>query len=187
MSETLINELREENLCTYFVLPLLTLNKFSFINPNFVNSYLTEDRKHIVVEVVLKVLLSRTVYDSHPCFRGFHHSLDTDHLYLVYEIPERCSADVLLYSLGKFSEFSSNAKEKIIRFSGLLHQQKENGIIVTDGRLLALEKHNLMKEMWEERLSNEKSRVELDGELLSVPGKESYINLDDLLQEKPLP
>lgn len=187
MSETLINELRNENLSTYFVLPLLTLNKFSFINPNYVNSYLTEDRKYIVVEVVLQELLSRTVYYSHPCFRGLCRSKDNSHLYLVYEIPRKCWYDVQLFTQGKYSEFSPGTKEKIIRFSTLLYQQKENGVIVTDGRLLALEKHILMKEMWEERLSNERSWVDLDGELLSIPGKESYIKLEDLIQENPLP
>lgn len=188
MSQTLINELKEENLSTYFVLPLLQLNKFSFINPNYVNSYLTEDRKYIVVEVVLQSLLSRTVYYSHPCFRGLCRSKNNEHLYLVYEIPNRWTQNVLLFTLGKFSEFSNGAKEKIIRFSTLLYQQKENGYIVTDGRLLALEKHVLMKEMWEERLStNGTGRVELNGEVLSIPGKESYIKLEDLIQENPLP
>ena len=68
-----------------------------------------------------------------------------------------------------------------------MYNQRENGLVVTDGRLLALEKHEIMKEMWEDRLSSRKSRVELQGELLSIPGKKSYIRLEDLETENSLP
>ncbi len=179
MSQTLINELKDENLCTHFVLPLLKLNKFSFTSSNFVNCYLTEDGSKIIVNVVDTTLVSRKAIRH----KNYFSSLPTDNsTYLVYFVPVQWKSDVSLFMQGKFSMMSKHAKEVIRRFSGLNYKQKG----LTDGRLLALDKHPVLKNMWENELTNvtgsQRSIVELDEdmELLSIPGKQSYINLEGL-------
>lgn len=191
MSQQLIEELREVNLCTYYVLPLLKLSKFSFLRSNFLNSYLTPDGSDIVVEIVEPLLLSRNVLTDHQ-YRGKFKR--TNSTCLVYRIPQKWGNDIVLFMEGKFSHMTRAAKEAIKRFSGLDNRKKgKDGVPLTDGRLLALDKHPVLKKMWESELSSitpsqdgkstQRSVVELgeDAELLSIPGKESYISLEGLV------
>jgi len=190
MSQLLIEELRTVNLCTYYILPLLKLSKFSFLNSNFVNSYLTPTGTGIVVEVLEPLLLSRNVLNHQQCRGKFKHD---KHTCITYIIPHKWSSDVEKFMQGKFSKMSKAAKASIIRFSGLDHKKKSGTGIYTDGRLLALDKHPVLKQMWETELtsitpakdgkSSQRSVIELgeDAELLSIPGKESYIELKCLV------
>jgi hypothetical protein len=182
MSQTLINELKEENLCTYFVLPLLKLNKFSFTSSNFVNCYLTKSLggKRIVVQVVDLNLVSRNAFTDALIYRV----LGKGDFFLVYPVAALWSKDIDLFIEGKFSTMSKKAKEAIKRFSGLV--KNTNGR--TDGRLLALDKHPVLKDMWERELSSDDNRptgrIDLaeDAELLSIPGEKSYISLEGMVR-----
>jgi len=177
MSNRLIEELRRENLCTHFILPLLKLNRFSFLSGNFINCYLSTSRKEIIVQVGDRMLVSRKAF-THP-----NYQLDIwngSSLYIIYTIPTKWSTDVNLFCEGKFSKLSKAAKSYIKQFSGLPWECYDGKCIVTDGRLLALEKHEVLKQMWERELSLERSPVILpeDSELLSIPSEDSYINLE---------
>ena len=113
--------------------------------------------------------------------------------FIVYSIPQKWSNDVTLFMEGKFSKMSQAAKDAIMRFSGLGYKERKGDEVLTDGRLLALDKHPVLKKMWENELSSHtpyingkgthRSVVELDEEteLLSIPGKESYIELEGLV------
>lgn len=185
MSQALIDELGKENLCTHFVLPLLKINKFSFITSNFVNSYLYPEGTGIIVKVFNTDLLSRKLF-VHPMF------VETveisPYTYLLYRIPDYWHQDVRLFMEGKFSLMSDRAKDTIVRYSGLPYRER-NGKgkrAVTDGRLLALEKHEVLKDMWERvlNLNEDAHRWIQNAELLNVPGKDSYMDPLSLLHAK---
>lgn len=193
MSQALVDELRRENLCTHFVLPLLKLNKFSFIASNFVNSFLDPRGDVLMVRVLEITLLPRTTL-LHPMFRGLY-SNQEQHVYLVYRIPYPWLNDVALFMQGKFSQMSKKAKDRIIRFSGLPYKErsgtgKDKQKLVTDGRLLALERNKALKNMWERVLSSDDNKstgrvvLKEEEELLSVPGEESYLQFQSLILVK---
>lgn len=178
MSQALIEELKRENLCTHFVLPLIKLNKNSFTHSGFLNTFLSRDKTKIVVMVADQILLPRKV-SLHPNLLQIT-QLPNKHWLLWFRIPGKWSSDVQLFSLGKFTQLSDLAKEAIRRYGCLLYRVKRaDGKVVTDGVLLALEGHRLLREMWERELYNSSDFKDADAhipeELLSIPGEESYI------------
>jgi len=175
MLQSFIDDLRQENLCTHFVLPFLKVNKFSFISANFVNSYLNTDGTRIVVEIIEPLLLSGYLLKLPQCEGLFTMS---DRYFVVYTIPPTWYRDVHQFMDGKFSRMSRIAQECIKRFSGLKHKEKIGSQILTDGKLLALEKHPLLRWLWESELSLQLSE---DEELLSIPDEKSYIKLESLM------
>jgi len=185
MSQALLDELKRENLCTHFILPLLKINKVSFAPLGFVNSYITKDRKRIAVEVMDLSLISRKLL-IHPHFSAIYKY--NDGYLIMFRLANNWTDDVRLFCEGKYSQFTGKAKEAIIRYSGLpYHKKEDRGTrIVTDGRLLALEKHKALKGMWERELFTQTGKAADDPELhlpdeyLSVPGEESYINPEGL-------
>jgi hypothetical protein len=192
MSDKLIEELEAENLCTHFILPLLKLNKFSFGGSNFTNSFIASSdhvkdhlfitENYIVVQVIEIAYLSRRImlldeYDG-------TYTDGSNHSYLVYRVPLRWVKDLWKFKEGKFSEMSEDAKLKIIQWSGLSYRylDHKSGQVVTDVRIMALNKEKPLKKWWENRI------VPLDpieGELLSIPNGKSYINLDSLIKTEP--
>lgn len=172
--KALLEELQQENLCTWFILPLLHLNKVSFISSNFVNSYLSRDRQYLIVEVIDEGLLSRKVFFANPWYIG---KVDYENrVYLVYSI-NHLKEVTDLFCEGRFSEFPDNVKETIRVMSGLQYEVSIKGKLVTDGRLLGLEKHKALKKMWNELIE---PIEEIEGELLSIPGEASFIDIDVL-------
>lgn len=186
MSQALIDELKRENLCTHFVLPLLKLSKVNFHSSGFVNCYLTKDCKRIAVRIMDTVLLSRTIL-SHPEFSAIYK--DTDGSYLVmFRLRNRWQNDLMLFVEGKYSKFSADARSYITRYSGLPYKKKDGNRVVTDGRLLIFEKPEVLKEMWGQDLYPasgsgkpiDDPELHLPSEFLSKPGEESFINPESL-------
>lgn len=184
MSETVIDKLKEENLCTHFILPLIKLNKFSFISSNFVNCYINREKTLLFVQVLDLALIPRKSTDLHPAFFNVFKS---DTIVIVFRLPNMWNQDVQLFIEGKYSKMSEPAKECIRKYSGLAYKRKQrNKPRTTDLRLLALERHTLLKNMWEKELTNitgtQRSVVVLpdDAELLSIPGEETFMELSDL-------
>lgn len=164
MSHRLIYDLRLENLCSHFVLPLLKLSKYSFLQSNFVNSYLTKNRDYIVVEVLDLILVPFTVYKRHPDYVGKIRR--DDRLLLIYKIPTKWYYTVLLFTQGRFSRMPDDAKEAIKIYSKLSDD---------DGRILALTKDKSLKDLWERELL---VYIDDDMELLSKPdGEGNYIDI----------
>lgn len=172
MSSTLIQELKRDNLCTYFVLPLLRLNKFSFVSSNFINSFLTKDHKHIVVQVYDVVLIRQMIF-LHPGYKG--QQLIDGYFYLIFSIQKKRQEDVEQFVAGHFSKLSKSAKEMICQWSGLAYKQPDGpNRTVTDMRLLALSRHDSLKKMWEEECEIELNE---DDELLDIPDQRSFIDI----------
>lgn len=170
MSEQLIEELKTENLCTYFILPLLKLSKVSFVKSNFIDCFITREGRTLAVKVYMVNLLSRKTYTAEYT----RTVINDGYNYVLYEIPSKWTRDVQLFRQGKFSKMSEAAKDHIRTYSGLEYRTPtRGGSYVTDGRLLALDRNPLLREMWESMYN-----VVLgdDDELLSIPGDKSYID-----------
>jgi hypothetical protein len=171
MKEKVIKELFRENLCTYFILPMLKLNKFRFVSEsNFVNSFLSSDAKYIYVQVLETIFFEHRLA-SHPQFDGIF--IDShNNRFIRYKLPTDYATDIDRFCKGQFSKLSVITKKLINKYSGLLYKElNEQGLMVTDVRLLALDKSEAVKEMWEEYFD-----VCMNGmELLSIPQTNSYI------------
>jgi len=174
----IIKELHKDNLCTYFILPLLKLSKFRFIaDSNFIDSYLSQDRKYIIVQV-LEILFLEYKLAEHPDFEGVYKD-NHGHRFIAYAIPDRFTEDVEHFCSGQYSNMSDEAKELIRSYSGLTYKvrDKKSGLLITDVRLLALHKSQSLRDMWEDALA---CTLHDDQELLSIPGETSFISMDSI-------
>lgn len=175
MSQEVREKLKEENLCTHFILPLMKINKFSFVPSNFVNCYLNRSGTLVFVEVLDTLLVSRSALDLHYAFQGIRKRGET--FVLVYRVTSAWTQDVQLFIKGKYSKMGKPAKDFIRKHSGLNYKKKEFGKArVTDARLLALEKHPMLKNMWENLVD---VTITNESELLSIPGDESFMELEE--------
>lgn len=178
MDEKTIAQIHKENLSTYFVLPLLKLNKTNFVaENNFVETYLTRDMQYVVVNVIEFAFIKHRML-MHPNFTCVWKK--ENRYYIQYKIPEKWQPDVKLFLAGRFSEMSDGAKELIRLNSGLQWRVPEPPSMVpmTDIRILALERSKAVRDLMEDYYN-----ITLDekDELLSKPKPERiFIDLTTL-------
>jgi hypothetical protein len=173
MLKELLKEIRNTNLCTWYLLPIIGLNRFSF-DGLFLNSYLERRRMWVIVHVPDINLVPRQ-YVGHAIrtwsnIRGG---------YLAYELADYWKDDVYAYMSGKYSRFSDELKALIIERSGLSYQEPtESGTFVTDFRLMALKGHQELRTY----LCSELNVTEdsLPEDLLSVPPPESFMDVTEV-------
>lgn len=173
--QKLTDELLMHNLCTYFVLPLLSVNKQRFGGEsNFLNSYLSEDGTKIYVEIVEPQFITET---NLPDFRLCIDSNNKD--YLEFKIPGRFRDDISRFINGQYSEMSIKAKKLIIEHSGLKYRKLEGTTYKTDIRLLALEKSETLRNFWVSELYDfaHQSHISEDMELMSKPDEFSFLTV----------
>lgn len=180
MSQKLIEELRRENLCTHFILPLLKLSKFSFVTSNFMNSYLAQDslpsNTRILVQVIDLSLVNKVIF-KHQNYLITYKDAE-GYYYLSFKVPDIWTTDITRFRTGSFSQMSEMAKDYIKRYSNLPYQQKGITGTETDGRLLALDRHPKLRAMWEDVIH---TTLKDEDELLSIPGEESYTDVTTLV------
>lgn len=180
IDDKVIKEIHRENLCTYFVLPLLKLNKQSYAGgANFIDSYLTRDLNSLFVEIVEIAFVEHRIL-VHPHFEKIWKK--GERYMIEYRLPQKWKHDAGLVVEGKFSKISREAKEIIVKNSGLQYRQRDppNRIPFTDIRLLALEKSKAVREMWEDQYD---VVLDEDDELLSKPTDRIFIDVS-LLREQ---
>lgn len=173
--QKLTDQLLMHNLCTYFVLPLLSVNKQRFGGEsNFLNSYLSEDGTKIYVEIVEPQFIVET---NLPKFRLCRDSNKKD--YLEFEIPSNFREDLNLFMKGQYSEMSTKAKQLIVEYSGLKYRKLEGTTYKTDIRLLALEKSETLRNFWISELYDfsHQSHISEDMELMSKPDEFSFLTV----------
>ncbi len=167
-----LDELKKENICTYYVLPLLKMNKEMLGESNFVDSYVSEDRQYLYVHL-LDVLSNHHRYSTHPDFSGVFKNLNFER-FVRYKIPEVWNTDVRLICTGKYSRISPKAKHRIEVHSKLMYNLKHGDLEYTDIRLLALHRSPVLQEEMEKHWGM--SRGFLDGqELLGMPAARMFI------------
>lgn len=166
-----ISKLNEKNLCTWYILPLISLNPHSFLESNMKDSYLVRDKMLIAVHVA-DLNLCRKVL-SHPNYVETQMKDETE--LLVFNIPAAWEKDYLRFLRGSYSKLSAYAKDKIRESSGLKYETPDKkGNKITDAILMALDKHPVLREKWYEILGSD---AHLPEELLSTPRPESFITL----------
>jgi hypothetical protein len=175
----LIKEIHRDNLCTYFVLPLIKLNKESFISKdNFIDSYLTRDGLNILVKVVDTAFFHHRMV-MHPQYQATWEAELTKHRYVQYSIPHRWQQDVQTFMKGKYSHMSNDAKEMIIQHSSMMYRERRltDHVPITDVRILALDRSEAVRDLWE---SHYGMRMDKEAELLSIAGERAYIDISKL-------
>jgi hypothetical protein len=178
MENNILQKISEDNLCTYFVLPLLKLSKIRFINSNFVNAYLTRQGREIVIKVYDLTMLSRAVY-THPNYKGTYYK--DGFFYVAYEIPRNWRRDIELFMQGKYSRMSKQSHTMILTYSSLDYRKRTSDYrTVTDGRLLALTRSPILRKMWVKEFKLSETALDDDDELLPGFDERSCIDLHDL-------
>lgn len=179
-TQKLVTELHRENLSTYFVLPLLKINKLTFTSElNFIDSYLTRDGLDIFVQVNMTTFFMNKAA-MNPQFETTWNDA-SDNKYIQFSIPEHWQYDVQLFMKGKYSRMSEEAKQMIRQYSGLIYrkQREADKVIITDIRLQALDRSIAVRELWETHYG-----VILDenDELLSMPDSRAFIDMSELFR-----
>lgn len=168
----LLKEIRQTNLCTWYLLPLTGLTRFSFGEGLFINSYLEPKKQWVIVQVpdinlVPGPLRSFSIKQWNNDRGGF----------LAYPIVDIWQEDVQLYIAGQYSKFSDDLKALIFKRSGLPYKEfTEDGSIHTDIRLLALESKKVVQRYLEQELN---VVMEPDQEVLGIPPPESFMDVQE--------
>jgi hypothetical protein len=168
----LLREIRQTNLCTYYLLPLTGLTRLSFGEGLFLNSYLETDRYWIIVQVpdlhlVPIRIRSHTVKLWENDEGGF----------LAYAFSDEWRADVDLFVKGRYSAFSEVLKKVIFDRSGLRYREPVSyDKIYTDIRLLALDGKEAVRQYLEEELQVD---LEPGQEVLPPPPVTSFMKVEE--------
>ncbi len=169
-----MSEKRSISLCSTYILPLLGMNRYSFGESNFINSYINEEGNHAIVE--LKIITQ--AIQRHNRFR-FSFKND-ERNFAVFEIPTEFLETVQLFIQGKYSQFSQTAKTLIKKGSALkYHVAKPGGGYTSARELLALDKHEELRRALEQELSIPGSPVRIDrnAELQDIPDERDFYKL----------
>lgn len=173
MPSEFVRTISAHNITTYYLLPLIQLSKFSFGEANFIDSYVTPDGSTLIVEVI-DLRLSPD-FTMHPEFKS---ESDGTPCMILFELPDRWRPDFELFKLGKYSQMSEQAKIMIYQFSQLSYRSTvDDGREVTDARLLALTKADILREKWVSELGlDERGNAPLpeDLELMSIPTERCF-------------
>lgn len=105
-------ESNKQNLVTYFILPLLQLNKSSFGADNFLNSYL-DVNGYLVVNTEKPILVTNGVYNNENYVTDYERGNRS--INYVFTIPTEYQSDVKFFIEGKYSQLSAKAKIEIAR------------------------------------------------------------------------
>lgn len=170
----LLKAIYDCNLCTYYLLPLIRLNKFSFGANNFIQCYVSRDGLLLYVEVRD---IPEFVY-SRPDYLGIT-ILPSGSTALAFDLPAMWQYDVRAFMLGRYTELTDDAKECIYGYSGLVINQPIQGtnLLNTDSRILALDIDPTVRERLRSALSKELDvQIPIGAELISVPSESNYID-----------
>lgn len=175
----MITAMKEVNLCTYFLLPLLGLSEYSFGEGNFTNSFVDRNGEFLYVAIHSFDLVPLDVR------QGVEKVKTTDGtLYMRFRFPDLWKADIERFAKGKYSTMSTTAKQAIRTYSGLMYKDEREGTMYTDFRLVALERSQSLVDELKSHLYSEQDFARgvtiLDTdpttELLEAPGYYMFFN-----------
>jgi hypothetical protein len=172
MPSDFVKQVSEFNHPTYFLLPLIELNKFSFGVGNFINSYVNQAGTALTIEV--KDLRLCESFQNHPEY--VDECVKDNRYFIRFSLPGKWAEDFKHFVHGRWSQFSDDAKQMAQMYSGLKYNVEEgDGYTTTDSRLLAFEKAAVLREQWEHEIG---SHISDDMELLSIPYPASYMEIE---------
>jgi hypothetical protein len=161
----------KHNMCTYYLLPLLGINKYSFgVAENFKNCYAHPEGEELYVSVYYLL----TTLKNHPLLLRTEGEPGAP-IY-VFSLPKKWQADFQLYKQGQYSKFSAEAKAAIIAGSGLRYKaMNPNGTPTTDLRLMAIDDDKARRDILRNKLQEYLgSDISEDAELISPPPESSF-------------
>ena len=168
-----------DNLVTYYMLPLIRLNKKTF-GRKFVNSYISKDGLKLYVELKAP-LTAPELYTTNKSY--VTEVLIGSHIFILFAIPSMYIPDALLFIEGKYSQMSKITKALIYTGSGLMYNKSTDDFKISHPLLQALAKSNAIKDYLEDYLGVR--RLPENAEYLSVPDESCFIeNVIEQLKEK---
>lgn len=165
----------KHNLCTWYLLPLIYLNKASFGEGNFIESYVNSAGTIITIEVIMLDMCHKDCIASPYLMKSIE--APQQHALLHYYIPSRWRLDFHAFKTGQYSKMSVSAKHNIEEYSGLFRGYSQGESII-DARLQALERSPDLKKVWEDELDLLPLPDEL--ELMPIPSPRTYREFDYL-------
>lgn len=168
----LIRAIYDSNLCTYYLLPLVRLNRFSFGKDNFVQCYVSRDGSKLFVELkdIPEFIYKRKDY--------LGTSLTPTGVCAVIALPEDWYNDFVLFKAGKYSKFSPEFQVCVAAYCGLpVNKLNKDGILFTDARIVAMDNVPMERAKLRRILSRElEVEIPEDQELISVPNDSEYMD-----------
>lgn len=170
----LLSAIYDSNICTYYLLPLVRLNKFSFGADNFIQCYVSRegDRLYIELRDIPDFVYHRQDYLGITV-------LPSGGICVAFSLPDIWWEDYSKFQRGKYSKFSPQAKKCIESFSGMTINQISSGgdYAVTDSRILALDSSTRVRDALRKRLAAELDiDIPEDAELISVPSENNFLD-----------
>ena len=156
-----------DNLVTYYMLPLVGVNKKTF-SRSFLSSYITKDGLYIYVE--LKSNMQSPIYRSSPCY--ITELVIENKLFIQFQLPDKYISDSANFILGKYSKMSRDAKKIIYRTSSLPYNSKMGDFSVSHPLLQALAKTKTLRTFLTNTLD---IKLTEDEELAESPNDEWFI------------
>lgn len=170
MPSEFVSTVLKGNLSTWYLLPLIYLNKVSFGQGNFLESYVNSSGTVLTVEIISLDMCHK------DCRKSPYLLLAMDGInspsQLWYKLPSVWRQDFRRFKEGKFSEFSPTAKHRIREYAGLPYQAYYNGTYITDSRIHALDKSPILRKAWEDELGL--LPLPADMELMPIPSPRTY-------------
>lgn len=149
------------NSASYFMLPMLQLNKSSFGVGNFINSYI--DKSGYIAVDLRAMTAVGTATIHHPDYITDFNIAGG--IRVVYAIPQEFIQDLDRFIEGKYSQFSAALKVAISKYSNL---------VATNMHIKCL---NPQKEDRQKIADDLGVRVDLVRELKSAPAECNYIKI----------
>lgn len=157
-----------ENLVTYYILPLLGINKSSF-GRTFKTSYINKEGTSIYIELT-KNMVSPS-YSSNPYYRT-QLVIEGKNL-LLFDVPKEFLEDAHNFIDGTYSCFSSKAKKLIYKTSTLPYNKTMSSFKMTHPILHALDSSKVLRKFLKAHFEVEE--VADSGELIDKPSEDWFI------------
>lgn len=157
-----------DTLVTYYILPLIGLNKKSFGNC-FKDSYI--DKRGLKIYVELKKNMISPAYKQNPYY--ISEMVHKHSLLIIFTVPSIFLNDVACFVVGRYSEMSRDAKKLIYSTSTLPYNKTMGDFNNTHPVLQALDKTKTLRSF----LINELHAVTIadSAELINPPYEHWFI------------
>lgn len=157
-----------ETLVTYYMLPLVGVNKLTF-GRSFKSSYIDDYATKLYVE--LSKNMHTPVYKTNVNYLTelMHNSIK----FVVFNIPEEFSTDAQLFTMGAYSRMSKPAKKKIYLTSSLPYNASMGSFTVSHPILQALDRTKTLRTFLLKELGIRS--IPTTNELIDKPHQSWYI------------
>lgn len=129
-----------ESLVTYYILPLVGVNKLTF-GRSYKASYISKDGKNVYVE------LSKNMHS--PTYKAnYNYVSEILHgtiLFIMFEIPMDYVLDVELFLQGAYSKMQASTKKRIYQMSSLPYNASMGSFTISSPILQALDRTKTLR------------------------------------------